>query len=250
MSKTVFITGATSGIGKACAEIFAKNNNQLIITGRREGHLASIKKELEYKYNSKVTTLCFDVQDRTAVFDAIATLPASTTIHTLINNAGLALGKEPFDEALLTDWEVMMQTNVNGLLYVTKAVLPFIKLQQGHIVNIGSIAGIEVYKNGNAYCASKFAVNALSKAMRIDLVKYGVKVTCINPGATDTEFSLVRFKNDKQKAADAYKGYIALTAADIADTILYCCSLPAHVCINELTLMCTAQATATHTYKH
>jgi 3-hydroxy acid dehydrogenase / malonic semialdehyde reductase len=245
MNKTVFITGATSGIGKACAEKFAANNFNIVITGRREGLLASVKKELEYKYNVLVTTLCFDVQNKQAVFAAIESLAADLNIDILINNAGLALGRDPFDEAEIADWETMMNTNVNGLLYVSRALLPQLKKAKGHIINIGSIAGKEVYENGNAYCASKFAVDALSKGMRIDLVKFGIKVTSINPGAVETEFSIVRFKGDKEKADAAYKGFTPLIAADIADTIFYCATLPAHVCINDLTLMCTQQASAT-----
>jgi 3-hydroxy acid dehydrogenase / malonic semialdehyde reductase len=244
MRKTVFITGATSGIGKACAEKFAANNFNIIITGRREGLLASVRKELEYKYNVEVTTLCFDVQNREAVFNTIENAGLEN-VDILINNAGLALGKDPFDEANMDDWETMMNTNVNGLLYVSRALLPFIKKTRGHVVNIGSIAGKEVYENGNAYCASKFAVDALSKAMRIDLVKFGIKVTSINPGAVETEFSIVRFHGNKEKAAAAYVGYTPLYAIDIADTVFYCSTLPSHVCINDLTITCTQQASAT-----
>ena len=245
MNKTVFITGATSGIGKACAEIFAKNNYNIIITGRREGYLASVKKELEYKYNATITTLCFDVQSSEAVSNAIASLPTNTIVDILINNAGLALGKDAFDEADMQDWETMLQTNVNGLLYTTRALMPFLKISKGHIINIGSIAGKEVYENGNVYCASKHAVDALTKAMRIDLLKHQIKVTAIHPGATETEFSLVRFKADEAKAAQAYHGYTPLYAYDIANAIFYCSTLPEYVCINELTIMCTAQANAT-----
>lgn len=250
MKKTVFITGATSGIGKACAEKFAANNYNIIITGRRQNLLETVKASLESKYNVEVTTLCFDVQDKLAIFEAVENLPESKkNIDVLINNAGLALGKDPFDEADITDWETMMNTNVNGLLYVSRAILPFLKTSRGHIVNLGSIAGKEVYENGNAYCASKYAVDAISKAMRIDLVKHGIKVTSINPGAVETEFSLVRFKGDEGKAAAAYKNLIPLTGNDIADTIFYCCSLPSHVCINDLTITCLQQASAVVFYK-
>jgi 3-hydroxy acid dehydrogenase / malonic semialdehyde reductase len=241
--KTVFITGATSGIGKACAEKFAKNNYNLIITGRRENKLEVLKKELEATHKISVTTLCFDVQDRTAVFLNIEKIK-NINVDILINNAGLALGKDPFDTADIDDWDTMLNTNVNGLLYVTRALLPQLKNSYGHIVNLGSIAGKEVYENGNAYCASKFAVNALSEAMRIDLLKYGIKVTSINPGAVETEFSVVRFKGDIDKANAAYKGFKPLSGTDIADTIFYACTLPAHVCINDLTIMCTQQANA------
>jgi 3-hydroxy acid dehydrogenase / malonic semialdehyde reductase len=248
MNKSVFITGATSGIGKACAEKFAQNKYDLFITGRRDNLLQSLKKQLEELYKINVTTLCFDVQNKEMVFQKIAEANI-TSIDVLINNAGLALGRDPFDEADITDWETMMNTNVNGLLYVSRALLPAIKKSAGHIVNIGSIAGKEVYENGNAYCASKFAVDAISKAMRIDLVKYGIKVTSINPGATETEFSLVRFKGDEDKAASAYKGFTPLYANDIAEIIFYCCSLPTHVCINDLTIMCTQQASSTIFHK-
>ncbi len=243
MNKTVFITGATSGIGKACAKKFAANNFNIIITGRRQELLEQVKKELEEKYKIDVSILCFDVQNKTAVFDAVASLQeAKKHIDILINNAGLALGRDAFDEADITDWETMMNTNVNGLLYVSRALLPFLKNSKGHIVNIGSIAGKEVYENGNGYCASKFAVDAISKAMRIDLLKFGIKVTSINPGAVETEFSIVRFKGDKSKADAAYKGFIPLTGDDIADTIYYCCTLPEHVCINDIIITCTQQA--------
>jgi 3-hydroxy acid dehydrogenase / malonic semialdehyde reductase len=165
-------------------------------------------------------------------------------IDILINNAGLALGRDAFDEADITDWETMMNTNVNGLLYVSRALMPHLKKSQGHIINLGSIAGKEVYENGNGYCASKFAVDAISKSMRIDLLKHSIKVTSINPGAVETEFSVVRFKGDKTKADAAYKGFKPLTADDIAESIYYCATLPAHVCINDLTITCTQQANA------
>ena len=249
MTKTVFITGATSGIGKACAEKFAANNYNVIITGRREELLKEVKTNIEDKYGIEVIMLCFDVQIKEAVFNAINHLPENKQIDILINNAGLALGRDPFDEADITDWETMMSTNVNGLLYMTKALMPSIKKSKGHIVNIGSIAGKEVYENGNGYCASKFAVDAISKAMRIDLVKHGIKVSSINPGAVETDFSLVRFKGNEEKAAAAYKNYIPLTANDIADTIFYCCTLPPHICINDLTITCLQQANATVFFK-
>ena len=244
MNKTVFITGATSGIGKACAEKFAENNYNIIITGRRESLLKKVKEEIEKQYKVAVTTLCFDVQNKEDVFTAIASLPSSTSINILINNAGLALGRDAFDEADITDWETMMNTNVNGLLYVSRALMPFIKTAKGHIINVGSIAGKEVYENGNVYCASKFAVDAISQAMRIDLLKHNIKVTSVNPGAVETEFSIVRFKGDEEKASAAYKNYIPLTGKDIAETIFYCASLPSHVCINDLTITCLQQASA------
>ena len=242
MNKTVFITGATSGIGRACAETFAQNNFNIIITGRREALLKKAKEEIEDKFGVNVKTLCFDVQNKEAVFNAVAELDENLSVDILINNAGLALGRDAFDEADITDWETMMNTNVNGLLYVSRALLPFIKKNKGHIINLGSVAGKEVYENGNVYCASKYAVDAISQAMRIDLLKHSIKVTSINPGAVETEFSIVRFKGDEKKAEAAYKNYIPLTANDIADTIFYCANLPSHVCINDLTITCLQQA--------
>jgi len=251
MNKIVFITGATAGIGKACAEKFAAANDNLIITGRRKDRLDELQIVLEKKYPIKVLTCCFDVQQREAVFSAVNDLPESwKNIDILINNAGLALGRDSFDTADIDDWDTMMHTNVDGLLYVSRAVLPFMKKNNGgHIINMGSVAGKEVYENGNVYCASKFAVDAISRSMRIDLLKYGIKVTSINPGAVETEFSIVRFKGDPTKSAAAYEGYTPLTAGDIADTIFYCASLPSHVCINDLTITCLQQAGTYYFYK-
>ena len=251
MTKTVFITGATSGIGQACAEKYASENYNLIVTGRRGKRLLELKNHLEEKFSIKVITLCFDVQNKADVFSHINSLTAEwQQIHILINNAGLALGREAFDEADMDDWETMLQTNVNGLLYVSRAVLPFMKKTgNGHIINIGSIAGKEVYENGNVYCASKFAVDALNKSMRIDLLKYGIKVTGIHPGAVETEFSVVRFKGNEDKATMAYQGYVPLTAQDIADTIFYCSTLPQHVCINDIVITCLQQAGTYYFFK-
>ena len=244
MNRIVFITGATAGIGRACAEKFASAGDDIIITGRRKERLDQIRSEFENKYKVRVLSLCFDVQDRKQVFQSIENIPADwQQIDILINNAGLALGRESFDQADIDDWETMLHTNVDGLLYVSRAVLPFmIHHKKGHIINIGSIAGKEVYENGNVYCASKFAVDAISRSMRIDLLKHGIKVTAIHPGAVETEFSVVRYKGDGQKAASAYDGYVPLTAEDIADTIHYCASLPGHVCINDLIITCIQQA--------
>lgn len=246
MNNIVLITGATSGIGKACAQKFAAAKHNLIITGRRKERLATVKLELESEHGIKVLPLCFDVQDKAAVFAAINSLPAEwQAISILINNAGLALGRDSFEDADLTDWETMLNTNVHGLLYVSRAVLPFMIAQKkGHIVNMGSVAGKEVYEKGNAYCASKFAVDALNRAMRIDLLKHNIKVTGIHPGAVETEFSLVRYKGDAVTADATYKGITPLTGADVAEVIFYCCSLPAHVCINDLVLTPTQQADA------
>ncbi|MBK7434171.1 MAG: SDR family NAD(P)-dependent oxidoreductase [Chitinophagaceae bacterium] len=244
MNPIILITGATAGIGEACAHKFAANGYNLIITGRREERLNALKTNLEKTYGVSVLTLCFDVRDKEAVNKAIAGLPeAWTAIDILLNNAGLALGRDSFEEADMDDWETMLDTNVNGLLYVTRAVLPFMtERKKGHIINLGSIAGKEVYEKGNVYCASKFAVDALSKSMRIDLMKYGIKVTAIHPGAVETEFSIVRFKGETVKAAAAYEGFIPLTAGDIADSIYYCAGLPPHVCINDLVITCLQQA--------
>lgn len=244
MNTIVLITGATSGIGKACAEKFAAAKNDLIITGRRQERLENLKTELEAAHGIKVLSCCFDVQDKTAVFNAINTLPEEwKNIDLLINNAGLALGKDSFEDADMDDWDTMLDTNVKGLIYVSRAVLPFmIANKKGHIVNIGSIAGKQVYEKGNGYNASKFAVDALTKAMRIDLLKYNIRVTGIHPGAVETEFSVVRFKGDKDKADATYKGITPLTGADIAGIIFYCTSLPAHICINDLVVTPTQQA--------
>jgi 3-hydroxy acid dehydrogenase / malonic semialdehyde reductase len=251
MTKIVLITGATSGIGEACAWKMAKEGYRLIVTGRRADRLQLLKDKLEEAYGHAVFTLHFDVQDKQGTDWAIASLPEQwQQIDILINNAGLAAGRDSFDEAAISDWETMLNTNVHGLLYVTRAVLPvMIKRKSGHIINLGSVAGKEVYEKGNVYCASKFAVDALSKSMRIDLLPHAIKVTTIHPGAVETEFALVRFKGDTDKAAATYKGLTPLTAADIADTIYYCASLPAHVCINDLVITCTQQADALHFYK-
>lgn len=251
MIKTVFITGATSGIGKACAEKFAAEKYHIIITGRRKERLEKLQQELTNKFAVKVLSVCFDVQKKEEVFAQIAALPAEwQNIDVLINNAGLALGRDAFDEANMNDWETMLNTNVHGLLYVSRALLPLLKkTNQGHIINIGSIAGKEVYENGNVYCASKFAVDALSKAMRIDLLKHGIKVTAVHPGAVETEFSVVRFGGDVEKAAATYQGYQPLTAADIADSLYYCASLPPHVCINDMVITCLQQAGSNHLLK-
>ena len=252
MNKTVLITGATAGIGKACAAKFASANFNIIITGRRNERLILLKAELEKEYGIKVLSLCFDVQNRHAVTEALTHLPIQwQKIDILINNAGLALGRDSFEDADIDDWETMLNTNVHGLLYVSKAVIPYMLAQKkGHIVNMGSVAGKEVYEKGNVYCASKFAVDAITKAMRIDLLKNNIKVTAIHPGAVETEFSLVRFKGEAAVANAAYNGFTPLTAADIADTVFYCINLPAHVCINDLVITCTQQAGTYYFHKN
>lgn len=249
MNRTILITGATSGFGEACARKFAASGDKLILTGRRRNRLEELKKELQDTV--QVLPLAFDVQDREAVFAAMSGLPPSwRRIDILVNNAGLALGKDYFDEAGLEDWEIMIDTNIKGLLYVTKAVLPFmIAAGNGQIINLGSVAGKEIYEKGNVYCGSKAAVDAISHSMRIDLLRHGIKVTAIHPGAADTEFSTVRFHGDEDQARKTYKGFTPLSAEDVADTIHYCASLPPHVCINDLVMTCTAQADGIYFFK-
>jgi NADP-dependent 3-hydroxy acid dehydrogenase YdfG len=248
MPKIAFITGASSGFGKACAEKFAAHGYDLILNGRRENRLEKIKEELEKKYNTAVLVSVFDVRSREAVQTAINKLPEEwQTIDVLINNAGLALGRDYFDEADLDDWDTMIDTNLKGLLYVTRALLPMLKKSsQPHIINMGSVAGKEIYEKGNVYCTSKAAVDALSHSMRIDLLRHHIKVTAIHPGAAETEFSLVRFKGDAATAKKIYDGLTPLTAEDVADTVYYCTTLPPHVCINDLVITCTQQADAIH----
>ncbi|HEY4207748.1 MAG TPA: SDR family NAD(P)-dependent oxidoreductase [Puia sp.] len=248
-NKIVLITGATSGFGEACARQFAAAGCRLIITGRRKERLEALQHELEA--HTEVLPLTFDVQDKEAVFAAIKSLPDTwAAIDVLVNNAGLALGRDHFQDASLDDWETMIDTNVKGLLYVSRAVIPLmIARQKGHIINLGSIAGKEVYEKGNVYCASKFAVDAISKAQRIDLLQHRIKVTAIHPGAADTEFSKVRFKGDMTQATKIYEGYTPLTAEDVAGTIYYCASLPDHVCINEVNITCLAQANSFYVNK-
>lgn len=245
MNRIVFITGATSGIGKACAEKFAAAGDNIIINGRRNERLEALKISLENDFNVEVLTACFDVQNKTEVFGFINNLPAKWAPDILINNAGLALGRDFFDGADITDWETMIQTNVNGLLYVSKAVLPFmINRKKGHIINLGSVAAKEMYEKGNVYCASKAAVDAISKTMRIDLLQHNIKVTVVHPGAVETEFAVVRFKGDEKTASSVYDGFKPLTASDVADAIFYTATLPEHVCINEIVLSALSQANA------
>ena len=251
MNKIILITGATSGFGKAIAEKFASANWNCIITGRRKDKLDKIATALSSSYKIKILPLAFDVSKRKEVFDAIENLPNEwKQIDVVVNNAGLAAGRDLFDKASLDDWEAMIDTNVKGLLYVSKAVLPLmIEKQAGHIINIGSTAGKEVYKEGNIYCASKHAVDAISKAQRIDLLQHKIKVTAIHPGAAETEFSMVRFKGDEDKAKAVYDGYKPLQAEDIANTVFFCATLPTHVCINDLVITSLAQANSFYTIK-
>ncbi|MBO9684966.1 MAG: SDR family NAD(P)-dependent oxidoreductase [Flavisolibacter sp.] len=244
MNKIVFITGATSGFGEACAYKFAQNNYDLILNGRRIERLEQLKKNLEEQYNTSCYLLPFDVQNQQQVFDSINSLPDPwKQIDVLVNNAGLALGRGLFHEAEVSDWNTMIDTNVKGLLYVSKAVIPsMIQRKNGHIINVGSIAGKDAYPGGNTYCGTKAAVDMISKAMRIDLLSYHIKVTAIHPGAAETEFSLVRFKGAEDVAKKVYEGFHPLNAQDVAEVIFYSASLPPHVCINELVLTCTQQA--------
>lgn len=250
MRKTAIVTGTTSGIGRAVAIKLAENGYDLVITGRRTDRLAEVEKELR-KAGADVLSLGFDVSKYEEVKANLGMLSGKwAKIDLLVNNAGGALGKEPIQEGAIEDWDRMIDTNVKGLLYVSRTILPIMcRNNGGHIVNLCSIAGKQVYAEGNVYCASKHAVDAISKAIRIDALPYGVKVTNICPGAVETEFSIVRFHGDEEKAAATYKGFTPLTAEDIADTIYYCVSLPAHVCINDLTIMPTAQADSGHFFK-
>ncbi len=246
MQKIVFITGATSGFGEACAYQFAANGYDLIINGRRKDRLQRLADDLEMKYNVAVLQLPFDVQKEKEVFDSINHLPIEwKAIDVLINNAGLALGRDYFEEAGMDDWNVMIDTNVKGFLYVGKAVSQLMaERKQGHIINMGSVAGKQLYEKGNVYCATKYAVDAISQGMRIDLLRHNIKVTSINPGAAETEFSVVRFKGDETTAKKIYDGLKPLTPADVAEVIYYCTTLPPHVCINDLSITCLQQANA------
>lgn len=244
--KTAFITGATAGFGKAIAEDFSRKGYRLIITGRRKERLDTIKKALHKANGTDVFVLTFDVQNRHDVAEAIGSLPEKwQNIDVLVNNAGLAAGKAYIENGEIDDWEQMIDTNVKGLLYVTRALLPLIKTSDnGHIVNVGSIAGLEVYPGGNVYCASKHAINALTKALRMELLPRRIRVSQIRPGLAETEFSKVRFKGDEARAADVYKGYTPLMAEDIARAVSFVIESPNHVCINDLEITPTAQANA------
>lgn len=251
MAKTALITGATSGIGEACAHVFAREHYNLILTGRRLERLQKLAAQLNKKFNIKVAVSSFDVRDKEEVISNLESLPAEWKhVNVLVNNAGLSQGLDPVQKGSYDDWDTMIDTNIKGLLYVSKVVSNWmITNGHGHIINIGSIAGKEVYPNGNVYCASKHAVDALNKGMRIDLLQYGIKVTAVHPGAVETEFSEVRFKGDKERAKKVYEGFEPLAAIDIAETIWFVVSRPAHVNINEITVMPTAQATATNIFR-
>lgn len=241
---TVLITGATSGIGKATACLLAEHSYRLILTGRRNERLNEIRDELSQQ--TEVLALCLDVRDREMVFETLANLPAPwKEVDVLINNAGNAHGLSYLQEGSIDDWDAMIDINVKGLLYVSRAILPgMVRRKSGQVINIGSIAGKEVYPKGNVYCASKYAVDAITQGMRIDLNEYNIRVGAINPGLVDTEFSLVRFKGDHEMARDVYKGMNPLTAEDIAEIILFVITRPPHVNIADLLVLPTAQANA------
>ncbi len=249
MNKTILITGATSGFGEATALLFAKNGDHVIITGRREERLEQLEKKIKEEFGTKVLSLCFDVQNKAEVDQAIESIPAEwRNIDVLVNNAGLASGLNKIQDGDVEDWEKMIDTNVKGLLYVSKAVIPIlIENKKGHIINIGSTAGKQVYLNGNVYCATKHAVDAISQGMRVDLLEHGIKVTQIRPGAAETEFSIVRFHGDVERAKNAYNGYQPMVAEDIAQMVYFSTTLPPHLCINDLELTSLAQASSYYT---
>ena len=252
MRKIALITGATSGLGKAIALRLAKEGYDVIITGRRKDRLEELEREIEIKYESKVYSLCFDVRVYNEVEKAITSLPEEwKAIDILVNNAGLAVGLDPIQQGVIDDWERMIDTNIKGLLYVTRVVSPgMVARKSGHIVNLGSIAGKGVYPNGAEYCATKHAVDALSQGMRMDMLPYGIRVTQVCPGAVNTEFSLVRFKGNQDRADLVYDGYDALTAENIADAVFYAVSQPPHVDIQDMLVMPTAQANGNMFHKN
>lgn len=251
MRKIALVTGATSGIGKAIALQLAENKYDLIITGRREDRLEIVRKEIEIQHKVRVLDLCFDVRNYNEVEAALGQLPESwSKIDVLVNNAGLAVGLNPIYEGVIEDWERMIDTNIKGLLYVTRVVTPgMVERKSGHIVNISSIAGKHVYPNGNVYCATKHAVTALSQAMRVDMLQHGIRVTLVCPGAVNTEFSTVRFKGDKERADKVYLGFDALTADDIASAVSYAVMQPSRVDVQEVLVMPKAQASGDMFYK-
>jgi len=247
MNRIVVITGASSGIGEATAKKFAKDGDNLILLARRKDRLELIKREILEKNDINVLVEKLDVRNRNEVFNFFNNLQEEwKNIDILVNNAGLALGLSPIHEGDIDDWEIMVQTNIMGLLYVSRAIMPgMVERKKGHIINLGSIAGIEVYANGNVYCATKHAVHAISEAMRIDLLPYNIKVSNVAPGAVNTEFSTVRFKGDTHRAEQVYVGYNPLYAEDVADAILYVSNLPDNVNVNDILVMSTQQANAT-----
>lgn len=250
-NKIAFITGATAGIGKASAELFAKNGYNIIITGRRKERLDEFSQYLKSTYKIDVLALNFDVRNLNEVETVVSSIPDNwKNINVLLNNAGLAAGLSTIQDGNINDWERMIDTNIKGLLYMTRNIAPvMVKNGYGHIINIGSIAGKEVYANGNVYCATKHAVDALSKGMRIDLLSHNIKVTAINPGMVETEFSIVRFNGDEERAKNVYKGLKPLLPEDIAETVYWVATRPAHVNINDIVIMPTVQANSTTTLR-
>jgi NADP-dependent 3-hydroxy acid dehydrogenase YdfG len=252
MDSYVFITGASSGFGEACASLFAQNGYNLILAARRIDRLVKLSADLSVKYGVKIISIELDVRNEIDVKKSIDNLPdnVKSNLTILINNAGLAAGRSSLETGLTSDWNQMIDTNIKGLLYVSQCIIPIFKQNgSGHIFNLSSIAGKEVYTNGNVYCATKHAVDALSKAMRIELVEFGIKVTNIAPGAAETEFSLVRFKGDKNTADSIYQGFDPLQAHDIAETIYFAATRPKHVTLNDIVIMPTAQANSTIFHK-
>ncbi|MEJ2189440.1 MAG: SDR family oxidoreductase [Acidobacteriota bacterium] len=249
--KTVLITGASSGIGGACAESFAENGSRLVLAARRSDRLDAVAAGIEKRYGAETLTVGLDVRDRTAVESALAELPHGwREIDILVNNAGLARGLAPLQEGDIEDWEEMIDTNLKGLLYVTRAVLPgMVERGSGHVINIGSIAGHEVYPAGNVYCATKHAVTALNRAMGIDTLGSGVRVSSVDPGMVETEFSLVRFHGDAQRAQSVYTGLEPLHPEDVAEAVVFGATRPAHANVREMVLMPTAQAAAVHAFR-
>ncbi len=250
---TAVVTGASSGFGAAIARMLAARfGYDLVLTGRREDRLQALANELREDFGVEVHVLAFDIRERNAVTAAFSGISEKIRhpLRILVNNAGLAAGLSTIDEGNMDDWEQMIDTNVKGLLYTTRTLLPLLKASgNAHIVNIGSTAGKNMYRNGNVYAATKSAVDALSQAMRIDLLPYGIKVTAIHPGAAETEFSMVRFKGDEARAKSVYEGFTPLSAEDVADTVGYCLSLPDHVCINDLVMTCVTQANSFYNVK-
>ena len=247
MNRIAIITGASSGIGRATAEILAHNDFDLVITGRRASHLETLEEEIRSRTAADVYSLAFDIRDPRAVSDAVDKLTGKwENVDVLVNNAGLAAGLSHIHEGDVADWEQMIDTNLKGLLYITRLITPgMVNRGKGHIINIGSIAGKEAYEKGNVYNATKFGVDGLTRAMRIDLVEHGIKVTSVNPGAAETEFSMVRFKGNEERARQVYEGFTPLYAEDVAEAILFAVTRPPHVNIDDLTIMASAQASAT-----
>ncbi len=246
LNKIAIITGASSGIGKACAEILAQNGYSLILAARRESLLKELSQGLNDKYQTNCLIIKLDVRNRQEVEETFSNLPDEwKNISVLINNAGLAMGLSTIEDGNVDHWDTMIDTNIKGLLYSTKNVLPYmINHKKGHIINVGSIAGKEIYNNGNVYCGTKHAVDALNRSMRLDLVKHNIKVSAIHPGAVETEFSIVRFEGDEDRAKKVYEGFENLVAQDVAEAVWFMINRPEHVNINEMTIMPTAQPMA------